>query len=185
MSFFFRSFSLLVRVFFFLFLYDIVVQFCRRRRRRRRRQLVLLLSSSSSALHNNSIFVVGVVACLEIDLDDTITFVGQYHHHHHHDDENENDENDANANANDDDGCHHKPALDVVEEHVVQRLEDTGLVTFDDADDIISKTTERGKTVVQKLKLLRAETTKTTRRKKKDEEQREKWKRKIRKTTRS
>ena len=67
-------------------------------------------------------------------------------------------------------------ALDVVEEHVVQRLEDTGLVTFDDADDIISKTTERGKTVVQKLKRLRAETTKTTRRKKKDEEQREKWK---------
>ena len=67
-------------------------------------------------------------------------------------------------------------ALDVVEEHVVQRLEDTGLVTFDDADDIISKTTERGKTVVQKLKRLRAETTKTTTRKKKDEEQREKWK---------
>ena len=67
-------------------------------------------------------------------------------------------------------------ALDVVEEHVVQRLEDTGLVTFDDADDIISKTTERGKAVVQKLKRLRAETTKTTRRKKKDEEQREKWK---------
>ena len=46
---------------------------------------------------------------------------------------------------------------------------------FDDADDDISKTTERGKTVVQKLKRLRAETTKTTRRKK-DEEQREKWK---------
>lgn len=67
-------------------------------------------------------------------------------------------------------------ALDVVEEHVVQRLEDTGLVTFDDADDIVSKTTERGKTVVQKLKRLRAETTKTTTRKKKDEEQREKWK---------
>ena len=67
-------------------------------------------------------------------------------------------------------------ALDVVEEHVVQRLEDTGLVTFDDADDIVSKTTERGKAVVQKLKRLRAETTKTTRRKKKDEEQREKWK---------
>ena len=67
-------------------------------------------------------------------------------------------------------------ALDVVEEHVVQRLEDTGLVTFDDADDIISKTTERGKTVVQKLKRLRAETTKTTTRTKKDEEQREKWK---------
>ena len=67
-------------------------------------------------------------------------------------------------------------ALDVVEEHVVQRLEDTGLVTFDDADDIVSKTTERGKAVVQKLKRLRAETTKTTTRKKKDEEQREKWK---------
>ena len=67
-------------------------------------------------------------------------------------------------------------ALDVVEEHVVQRLEDTGLVTFDDADDIISKTTERGKTVVQKLKRLRAKTTKMTTRKKKDEEQREKWK---------
>ena len=64
----------------------------------------------------------------------------------------------------------------MVEEHVVQRLEDTGLVTFDDADDIISKTTERGKTVVQKLKRLRAETTKMTTRKKKDEEQREKWK---------
>ena len=68
-------------------------------------------------------------------------------------------------------------ALDVVEEHVVQRLEDTGLVTFDDdIANIASKTTERGKTVVQKLKRLRAETTKTTRRKKKDEEQREKWK---------
>ena len=68
-------------------------------------------------------------------------------------------------------------ALDVVEEHVVQRLEDTGLVTFDDdIANIASKTTERGKTVVQKLKRLRAKTTKMTTRKKKDEEQREKWK---------
>ena len=68
-------------------------------------------------------------------------------------------------------------ALDVVEEHVVQRLEDTGLVIFDDdIANIASKTTERGKTVVQKLKRLRAKTTKMTTRKKKDEEQREKWK---------
>ena len=67
-------------------------------------------------------------------------------------------------------------ALDVVEEHVVQRLEDTGLVTFDDDNANASKTTERGKTVVQKLKRLRAKTTKMTTRKKKDEEQREKWK---------
>ena len=59
---------------FFSFFFIVVVQFFRRRRRR---QLIirlkkftlwfcvlLLLSSSSSALHNNSIFVVGVVACL-------------------------------------------------------------------------------------------------------------------------
>ena len=60
-------FSSCSRIFFSFFLYDIVVQFCRRRRRRRRRRrqlVLLLLSSSSSALHNNSIFVVGVVACL-------------------------------------------------------------------------------------------------------------------------
>lgn len=49
-------------------------------------------------------------------------------------------------------------ALDAVEEHVVQRLEDTGLVVFDDDDDDASKrTTLKGRNVVQKLKLMREE----------------------------
>ena len=46
-------------------------------------------------------------------------------------------------------------ALDAVEEHVVQRLEDTGLVVFDDDDDSSKRTTLKGRNVVQKLKLMR------------------------------
>ena len=47
-------------------------------------------------------------------------------------------------------------ALDAVEEHVVQRLEDTGLVVFDDDDDddASKRTTLKGRNVVQKLKLI-------------------------------
>lgn len=48
-------------------------------------------------------------------------------------------------------------ALDAVEEHVVQRLEDTGLVVFDDDDDTSKRTTLKGRNVVQKLKLMREE----------------------------
>lgn len=66
-------------------------------------------------------------------------------------------------------------ALDAVEEHVVQRLEDTGLVVFDDDDDDASKrTTLKGRNVVQKLKLMREEKklrkeTKEKKRKEKEE----------------
>ena len=66
-------------------------------------------------------------------------------------------------------------ALDAVEEHVVQRLEDTGLVVFDDDDDDTSKrTTLKGRNVVQKLKLMREEKklrkeTKEKKRKEKEE----------------
>ena len=50
-------------------------------------------------------------------------------------------------------------ALDAVEEHVVQRLEDTGLVVFDDDDDENNnkRTSTKGRNVVQKLKLMREE----------------------------
>ena len=48
-------------------------------------------------------------------------------------------------------------ALDAVEEHVVQRLEDTGLVVFDDDDDTSKRTTLKWRNVVQKLKLMREE----------------------------
>lgn len=50
-------------------------------------------------------------------------------------------------------------ALDAVEEHVVQRLEDTGLVVFDDDDDNNNnkRTSTKGRNVVQKLKLMREE----------------------------
>ena len=52
-------------------------------------------------------------------------------------------------------------ALDLVEEQIVNRLENTGLVTFDDEENTISggggggKMTERGKDVVRKLKQIR------------------------------
>ena len=50
-------------------------------------------------------------------------------------------------------------ALDAVEEHVVQRLEYTGLVVFDDDDDNNNnkRTSTKGRNVVQKLKLMREE----------------------------
>ena len=65
-------------------------------------------------------------------------------------------------------------ALDAVEEHVVQRLEDTGLVVFDDDDDTSKRTTLKGRNVVQKLKLMREEKklrkeTKEKKRKEKEE----------------
>lgn len=65
-------------------------------------------------------------------------------------------------------------ALDAVEEHVVQRLEDTGLVVFDDDDDSSKRTTLKGRNVVQKLKLMREEKklrkeTKEKKRKEKEE----------------
>ena len=67
-------------------------------------------------------------------------------------------------------------ALDAVEEHVVQRLEDTGLVVFDDDDDDASKrTTLKGRNVVQKLKLMREE-------KKRRKETKEKKRKEIKET---
>ena len=66
-------------------------------------------------------------------------------------------------------------ALDAVEEHVVQRLEDTGLVVFDDDDDTSKRTTLKGRNVVQKLKLMREE-------KKRRKETKEKKRKEIKET---
>ena len=66
-------------------------------------------------------------------------------------------------------------ALDAVEEHVVQRLEDTGLVVFDDDDDSSKRTTLKGRNVVQKLKLMREE-------KKRRKETKEKKRKEIKET---
>ena len=78
-------------------------------------------------------------------------------------------------------------ALDLVEEQIVNRLENTGLVTFDDEENTTSggggggKMTERGKDVVRKLKQIRTrkareKSASEKKRKKKEEEKAKKKK---------